>query len=151
MAPAAERFTGESILTDVVLSYLTTLSLSHVTLFTFADSVTQSKYSKCKTYPEDSEYPNDSMWDVFDLLTGGALIKAVPLASVCYDSRSNRDAVACSHITKHWNNVSIHYLDLSDLMYPLWQGLTCLPTNEPADDCSLGGFPSYIVNATNVA
>jgi len=36
-------------------------------------------------------------------------------------------------------------------MSPLYQGLTCMPTTNPAGQCSLGGFPSYVVRAGNVA
>jgi len=35
-------------------------------------------------------------------------------------------------------------------MSPLYQGLTCLPTTNPNDTCTLGGYPFYAVNATNV-
>lgn len=37
-------------------------------------------------------------------------------------------------------------------MSPLYQGLTCLPDGwGPFGNCSLGGYPSYVVNVTNVA
>lgn len=134
-----------------MLSNLSALSLTHAPLFSFADSATHCEFKNCKTYPGDFDYPDESRWDVLDLLTGGALIKTVPLASACYNSWNNYNAATCSYITEHWNKVSIHYPDPSDLMYPLWQGMTCLPTGDPAGDCSLGGFPSYVVNVTNVA
>lgn len=36
-------------------------------------------------------------------------------------------------------------------MWPIYQGLTCQPTDDPTDECTLGGFPSYVINASNVA
>lgn len=39
-------------------------------------------------------------------------------------------------------------------MSPLYQGLTCMPPsvdNSSAGTCTVGGFPSYVVKATNVA
>lgn len=36
-------------------------------------------------------------------------------------------------------------------MSPLYQGLTCQPSEDPAGTCTLGGFPSYVVDAKNVA
>ncbi|KOS23055.1 6-hydroxy-D-nicotine oxidase [Escovopsis weberi] len=37
-------------------------------------------------------------------------------------------------------------------MWPVWQGMTCLPTEKGASStCSLGGYPVYAVNATSVA
>ncbi|KAH8654145.1 hypothetical protein BGZ60DRAFT_386656 [Tricladium varicosporioides] len=35
-------------------------------------------------------------------------------------------------------------------MSPLYQGNTCPPTTNPNATCTLGGFPSYVVNATTV-
>lgn len=37
-------------------------------------------------------------------------------------------------------------------MWPLWDGRSCVPTDDPANStCTLGAFPVYAVNATNVA
>jgi hypothetical protein len=36
-------------------------------------------------------------------------------------------------------------------MWPIWQGRSCLPTNNPDDTCTLGGYPEYAVEARNVA
>lgn len=158
MAPAAELVNGEHILTDAVLANLTALALSHISFFTFAGNDTSSEPASsadCKTYPGDPLWPDEAIWTVLSLLTGNALIKDTPLASVCYDSWGNYDADECAYITEQWTNVSLHLSSPSSLMLPLWEGATCLPlgisTNQPTGNCSLGGFPSYIVNATTVA
>lgn len=36
-------------------------------------------------------------------------------------------------------------------MSPLYQGMTCMPSENPTGDCTLGGFPSYVIDARNVA
>lgn len=36
-------------------------------------------------------------------------------------------------------------------MWPLYEGRTCMPTNDPSGTCTLGGYPSYSIKATNVA
>lgn len=36
-------------------------------------------------------------------------------------------------------------------MWPLYTGGTCLPTGDASDTCTQGGYPEYVVNATNVA
>ncbi|KAF7903077.1 hypothetical protein EAF00_002979 [Botryotinia globosa] len=36
-------------------------------------------------------------------------------------------------------------------MSPIYQGLTCMPTADPTATCTLGAYPAYAVNATNVA
>lgn len=42
--------------------------------------------------------------------------------------------------------------DPTSIMSPLYQGLTCLPDGwGPYGNCTMGGYPSYVVNVTNVA
>lgn len=41
--------------------------------------------------------------------------------------------------------------DPTSVMWPLWQGRSCLPTNDPTQNCTLGGYPSFALNVTNVA
>ena len=37
-------------------------------------------------------------------------------------------------------------------MWPVWEGRSCLPTGKPSNaTCTLGAYPVYAVNATNVA
>ncbi|KAJ4269855.1 hypothetical protein NW762_001524 [Fusarium torreyae] len=95
VAPAAEVPSGtylnnfESIqLTKDVLANLTDLQLSDVSLFYFDDDSNPEKQSsQCKVMPGDSLYPKDTVWNLLDILSDGALIKTVPLGSACYDVR----------------------------------------------------------------
>ncbi len=53
-------------------------------------------------------------------------------------------------------NVPLMYIssenDPTSVMWPLWEGHSCIPTDDPDNStCTLGGFPVYAVNATNVA
>lgn len=118
LAAAAEKVSGsdlaaESIqLTEAVISNLTELAVTNISLFGFAnESVPESKRAvsagECRTFPGDASWPVDVVWKVFDLLTGGALIETVPLASPCYDSWGNYDADTCAHITEQWTNSSL--------------------------------------------
>ncbi len=67
-------------------------------LFAF-DNDTASDVSKrftgCKTAPGDFLWPQPILWQLFNLLLGGKLIKAAPIASPCY---------------KSWGYVSFHGL-----------------------------------------
>lgn len=36
-------------------------------------------------------------------------------------------------------------------MYPLWQGRTCLPSNDTTASCTLGAYPIYALNASHVS
>lgn len=37
------------------------------------------------------------------------------------------------------------------MMWPLFQGRTCMPTNESTGTCTLGGYASYSINVSTVA
>jgi hypothetical protein len=42
--------------------------------------------------------------------------------------------------------------DPTSVMWSLWEGFSCLPTDDPDDSkCTLGAYPVYAVNATTVA
>ena len=103
--------------------------------------------------PGDSMYPKDIVWDIFGLLLGPkSLIKTVPLASPCYTNWGDESASKCAYIDANWSNNSfMHADDPTSVMWPLYQGATCMPTDEPTDQCTRGGSPEYAVAATNVA
>ena len=99
----AEKFQ----LTDAVLANLTELELSNVSLFNFAssDEVVGSKRSllkRCKTSPGDLLWPSKTIWKVFNILTGGALIETVPIGAVCYKNNVHYNADKCADILAHW-------------------------------------------------
>lgn len=41
--------------------------------------------------------------------------------------------------------------DPIEMLSPVYQGLTCQPTNDTDAKCTMGGYPLYVINATNVA
>ncbi|EFQ27999.1 FAD binding domain-containing protein [Colletotrichum graminicola] len=157
-AAAAGLFTEENVqLTDAVLANLTALELSNISLFSFEDSYSVAKrslFGRCKTYPGDFLYPTDLIWNIFDLLLGGALTKTVPEASVCYNDFGNFDKAKCDFLTANWVNGSyIHTEDPTAINAVLFEGLSCMPPtiNVGETDCKVGGLPSYVVEATQVA
>ena len=106
MSTSYEGF--ESIqLTEDVLTNLTDLQLSNISLFYFDNDSDSEKRSvsslpQCKTVPGDLLYPNGNIWKVLDLLSGGALIKTVPLGSACYDGE-HFDEAKCQFLINNWN------------------------------------------------
>ncbi|KAH6679924.1 hypothetical protein F5X68DRAFT_244846 [Plectosphaerella plurivora] len=166
VAPAAEEVSvdaGEDLLvsetvqlTEAVLANLTSLELSNISLFAFAedetlDKRTPSSLFKCKTFPGDVLYPGSLVWKIFDLLTGGALIKTVPIGAVCYEGE-HYDAAACEELLASWSTSPAHIVDPTSVMSPLFYGATCQPQNAATGGkCELGGLPPYSVNVTNVA
>lgn len=159
VAPAAVLVSNPSLpeyagiqLTEDVLSNLTDLELSHIDLFKFDDGAFEKRATpKCKTAPGDALWPSSVIWKVFDLLTGGALIETVPYGSACYHGE-HYDAELCRFLLDNWNQSTTHVVDPTSVMSPLFQGATCQPGDAAlGNNCTLGGFPSYSVNITNVA
>jgi hypothetical protein len=104
---AAAYFTGEAVqLTDSALANVTeTINNDTISsLFAFESNTTVSKRaaSVCKVMPGDLLWPITLIWDVFDLLLGGALIKTSPLAASCYPARPEYNAETCATITAAW-------------------------------------------------
>lgn len=60
----------------------------------------------CKTAVGDWLWPSELVWDLIDILLGGALIKTTPLAAVCYEDFDNYDAEECAFLTANWLNDS---------------------------------------------
>ncbi|KAH8895310.1 FAD-binding domain-containing protein [Thozetella sp. PMI_491] len=145
-----------SQLTDGVLANLTDVGLSGVDQFEFADSASSSARRRtttaCKAWPGTPGWPADLVWDIFDLLLGGALVKTVPLAAPCFDDwPSVRNDTQCAIINANWKSPRFHIDDPASVIEPLYEGRTCLPLNAPGGNCTVGGFPVYVVNVTNVA
>ncbi|TDZ30805.1 FAD-linked oxidoreductase patO [Colletotrichum spinosum] len=164
VAPAAEQFPDAELpeqtaqLTDAVLANLTKLELSNITLFNFpaassyaSNLAFPNNTNKCKTFPGDLLYPTEPVWNVFNLLTGNALIKTVPLGAACYPGE-HYDAEKCQYLLANWSNSDTHDEDPTSVMSPIYQGATCQPQNAAGNGtCEIGGFPLYSVKATTVA
>ncbi|KAK4225264.1 hypothetical protein QBC38DRAFT_421705 [Podospora fimiseda] len=169
VAPAAEVFsdldTDEeqvAILTDAVVANLTALDLTNIDLFTFDEDVTgvnttlrkrsgpAYRVGDCKVFPGDRDWPSRLTWNVFNLLTGGALIETVPIGAVCYPNSGVYNAQKCQNVLNNWSQSSLHASDPTSVMSPLYQGETCMPQNGQSGSCTLGSFPSYSVKISNV-
>ncbi|KAH7309755.1 hypothetical protein B0I35DRAFT_397862 [Stachybotrys elegans] len=144
-------------LTDALLANLTDLELSNISLFYFDDDDSDiqardvRQLFRCKSMPGDLLYPGPIAWSVFNLLSGGALIKTVPLGSACYPGRLY-NAATCEFLVNNWNDSDTHIVDPTSVMSPLFQGATCEPSEAAfGGECTLGGFPSYSLNVTSVA
>ncbi|KAI5306370.1 hypothetical protein KEM56_001178 [Ascosphaera pollenicola] len=120
--------------------------------FAFADGHSAKSDVKCKVAPGDTDWPSDDVWAAFDSLLGEKLIKTVPSASPCYPGWGDQDSEECASISQNWNDSAFHIADPASIQSPIYQGRTCLPTGlNVTDTCTLGGFPSYVVNASSVA
>ncbi|KAF2850440.1 FAD/FMN-containing isoamyl alcohol oxidase-like protein MreA [Plenodomus tracheiphilus IPT5] len=119
-------------------------------LFQSGSSTGVNTTSRCKVYPGDPEWPSDETWAQLNKLTDNRLIaKPTPLASVCYPG-ADYNAAKCSEYTvPAWQKSYVHMQDPIEMMSPVAQGLTCAPPSlYDSHGCSRGGFPMYVVNAT---
>ncbi|KAJ5490416.1 FAD linked oxidase N-terminal [Penicillium expansum] len=142
----------EGVLSDVAA----TLQNSTVAnMFAFASDSSVAKrsvHNSCKVMPGDFLWPVELIWDVFDLLLGGSLIKTVPLGSYCYPDWPQYDAAKCASISADWLTSDLHMADPASIMLPLYEGRSCLPSpyNYTAS-CTQGAYPTYAVNVSTVA
>ncbi|PYH42964.1 FAD-binding domain-containing protein [Aspergillus saccharolyticus JOP 1030-1] len=137
-------------LTDSVLRTLG----SHQSLFNFGDAnLSLPAVGTCKVYPGDAAWPSTSQWSVFNQALGGALIKTVPLAATCYPAWSEYyNQTACEEISDDWTVSYLHAADPASIMWPLFEGRSCLPTDiATSSNCTIGGYSSYAVNVSTVA
>ncbi|KAJ5377518.1 uncharacterized protein N7496_004927 [Penicillium cataractarum] len=146
-------FTSETL--QLTEDALASLNPNQSVLFQFGNSTNSSlsarSISGCKVYPGDFFWPSKLVWSLLDKFLGGALIKTVPLAASCYSSWDEYDADTCASITDDWTNSNLHAADSASVMWPLFEGRTCLPTTNASASCTVGGYSSYAVNVSTVA
>ncbi|KAL2128688.1 hypothetical protein VTI74DRAFT_8837 [Chaetomium olivicolor] len=135
------------------------IAASDASLFRFGDGATttstvtsRTNSPKCKLLPGDPSWPSPRTWSVFNATLNGALIQTVPLAAPCYANwPSHYNPAACSALRAQWSDPHLHVADPSSAMFPLYQGRTCMPTDDPhASNCTLGAYAAYSVAATEV-
>lgn len=106
--------------------------------------------ARCKAFPGDLSWPKAEAWHQLNKTIGGALLAPLPAASVCYTSSPNFNSETCSFLTNNASQTSF-YLDDSLSILNQWpQGNTCLLEQSPAGNCTQGGYPTYVINATSV-
>lgn len=130
----------------------------YASYFAFEDSplsngTSHGTNASCKAFPGDSDWPPEYIWDIFDLLLGKALIPTQPLGAPCYDSKwGKKDATECADIINNSTNANFLSADPTANYWPIFEGRTCQPKNDTSGtQCTIGGYPEYAVNATDVA
>ncbi|KAE8146591.1 hypothetical protein BDV25DRAFT_162183 [Aspergillus avenaceus] len=156
VSSAATPFSRERVqLTDEVLANLSlTIGNSSISnTFQFADAIHENGSQRsCKVMPGSPLWPSDRHWDLFDVLLGHRLVKTVPLAAPCFPNWPEYDVDKCTIITGDWMTSNTHMNDPASIMLPLYEGRTCMPPGyNYTSSCELGGYPAYVVNASNVA
>ena len=127
-----------------------TSSVKNLFLQGFNTTVPKNETSRCKVYPGDAAWPSDKAWSQLNELTGNRLLsRPTPLAAVCYPSHPDYDAEQCATYSATWTQSYTHMHDPIEMMSPVAQGMTCTaPVIFDSHNCTRGGFPAYVVNAT---
>jgi hypothetical protein len=126
-------------------------------LFAFGDDVIETNEvnntdKQCRYDPLDKKWPSTRALTKLkkQLSSEAALITPTPQASVCYGTTKN-DA-QCQFMTANWTNSYTHIDDPIEILSPIYQGLTCQPPSiYDSKTCTLGGSPSYVINAKTVS
>lgn len=120
-------------------------SLANVFSFMSSNSSVSNASSRCKTYAGDQLWPDDELWSTLDSLLGGALLEVPPIASPCYTNWNNYDADNCEVISDNFTDSNLHAEHPSSIMSPFFQGATCMPLEGALANCTIGGYPYYVV------
>lgn len=114
-----------------------------------AVSTERARIDDCKVFPGDEAWPSEAEWARLNRTLDGALLKPKPSAAACYPG-PDFDAQRCQFLLA--NASSSHFwLDEPLVSLTEWsQGATCPLSSDPQGNCTQGGFPEYVVNATSV-
>ncbi|KAJ7853446.1 FAD binding domain-containing protein [Mycena leptocephala] len=113
-------------------------------------NIATSSGRECKIDPWDAAWPTEAEWAAFNTSLDGALIMTVPQGAVCYPNDPHYDEAACAAAVQATGHSGGIVVDPSNIVQPWSAGEPCNITETPIGNCSLGGFPVYIVNATTV-
>jgi hypothetical protein len=104
---------------------------------------------RCKVEPGDLGWPTDDEWTAFNKSLGFKLLKPVPVQSVCYPG-PGYDKDRCDFLSGPASHTRFYSDDPLTVLTQWNQGNTCLASLKPTGNCTQGGFPVYVVNATTV-
>ncbi|KAI2779933.1 FAD-binding domain-containing protein [Daldinia loculata] len=112
-------------------------------------SLDDSTVDGCKVFPGDSDWPSVAEWSRLNMTLEGALLRPTPAAAACYQG-PDYDLERCTYL---FTNTSLSHFWIDEPLVSLteWsQGGTCALALNPQGNCTRGGFPEYVVNATSV-
>ncbi|KAN0102233.1 FAD binding domain containing protein [Hyaloscypha variabilis] len=117
---------------------------------------TTTATGECKIYPGDALWPSDAQWQKFNDTLGGALIRGVPPARVCYPGYYN--TTQCAAAKQKYFNSQFRSDDPVEIVNEWLDGDSCPPaaygitvSNASATVvCNEAAYPAYVVNATTV-
>jgi len=131
------------------------LNDSHIVNFSavaFADTGPQEPLyggPECRAFPGSTDWPTGMEWRRLNETMDGALLKPVPVGTACYPGPSY-DVRRCQYLVRVAGSTRFYLDDPLTSLTQWTQGNTCLVALNAQGNCTQGGFPVYVVNATNV-
>ncbi|KAH8892559.1 FAD-binding domain-containing protein [Thozetella sp. PMI_491] len=101
----------------------------------------------CRAFPGTSEWPSDGEWKELNDTLNGALLKPIPVAAACYKG-PHYNAARCDFLLNNASSTHFYLDDPLTSLVPWTEGGTCMAELNPTGNCTQGGFPVYVVNAT---
>ncbi|KAF7350009.1 FAD-binding domain-containing protein [Mycena venus] len=150
LASAVNFAWEETQLTEDDIDAFNSIAFADTAASISVDNTATSGSRKCKVGPWDAAWPTKAEWAAFNTSLDGALIKTVPQGAVCYPNDPHFDEAACTAAVQATAFSGGVVVDPSNIVQPWIAGEPCDITETPIGNCSLGGFPVYIVNATTV-
>ncbi|KAK7932434.1 hypothetical protein PG985_003146, partial [Apiospora marii] len=115
-----------------------------------ARSVQDSYSYECRAFPGEASWPPEEEWRKLNSSLGGALLQPPPPGAVCYNSSEYYDQAACNRILTNGRSGRFYIDDPVTGLTAWTRGRTCPVASNPEGNCTQGGFPAYVVNATTV-
>jgi hypothetical protein len=105
--------------------------------------------SDCRVFPGSSDWPTDIEWNQLNETLDGQLLKPLPVANVCYPGPTY-DATKCGAIVNTSFFIPFYDGDPVSTLTQWPEGSTCVASLNAQGECTQGGFPVYVVNASTV-
>jgi hypothetical protein len=110
----SEDARGSQITLPIEETVLTPEDVTHYPVLSFGEDLDGVKINNgtaekgsanltCKYIPEDSQWPSDFEWSVLNHFIEGSLVKPDPIAKVCFNGSTYKEA-QCANITAEWTN-----------------------------------------------
>ncbi|KAK8050432.1 FAD binding domain-containing protein [Apiospora phragmitis] len=106
---------------------------------------------RCRVFPGDGLWPPTEEWTRLNRTLDGALLRPTPAGAVCYPEQRAYDAARCEFLLQDARSTRFWLDDPLTELAQWTQGSTCPAANETqtqGKECTRGGFPEYVVNAT---
>ena len=100
--------------------------------------------------PTDSCWPSSLAWKALNVTVCGKLFQPVPPAIVCYDG-PQEDLAACANVATQLTNSTFVANNPVALDYPINDTCPAVTSGGPAESCSIGSSPRYVIDATTPA